>query len=131
VEQGVHALQLARLAQTDLVVQFTKDAAGHPVMTTARAPHGSTDWNPFIEPDDVIRRDAGTLRSVDCGNVTRLTVDTAAGPLALAIPDLSRLAVRNGSAELTCGPQQGSRVTVVYAARGAGAEGVLRGIEFQ
>jgi len=78
----------------------------------------------------VIRRDAGTLRAVECGSVTRLTVETVTGVLALTIPDLSRLAVRNGSAELTCGPQQGSRVTVIYAAR-AGAEGVLRGIEFQ
>lgn len=130
-EQRIHTLQLARLAQTDLAVQFTKDASGRQIMATTRAPHGATDWNPFIEPDDVIRRDAGTLRSVECGEVTRLTVETAAGPLALAIPDLSRLAVRNGSAELTCGPQQGSPVTVVYAARGSGAAGVLRGIEFQ
>jgi len=130
-EQRAHALQLAYMAQTDLVVQLTKDATGRATMTTARAPHGTTDWNPFIEPTDVIRRQAGTLRSVECGGVTRLTVDTASGRLALAIPDLTRLAVRNGSAELTCGPQQGSRVTVVYAEGGTGVQGVLRGIEFQ
>ena len=72
---------------------------------------------------------------VDCsGAVTRFLLDTAAGPLALAIPDPSRMQVRNGPGEFTCGPQTSTAVKVEYAVTRGGegkADGVMRGIEFR
>ena len=66
---------------------------------------------------------------------TRFLLDTAAGPLALAIPDPSKMQVLNSPGEFTCGPQPGqTAVIAVYAAgemKEVKADGVLRGIEFR
>ncbi len=128
-----YAAQLAYMAQTETAARFVRDANGRNQLVMTRVPHNTQDWNPFIEPADDVRRAQGTLREIDCsGEATRFLVDTAGGSVALAIPDLSRLQARNAPAELTCGPQPASPVTVVYAAGAVGkADGVLRGIEFR
>jgi len=134
-EERARASTLAYMAQTDLGVRLVRDASGRNRLVTTRVPHDTVDWNPFIEPGDDVRKVQGTLREIDCGSaVTRLMVETAGGPVTLAIPDLSHLQARNAPAEFTCGPQEGSAVTVVYAAgkvESTKSDGVLRGIEFR
>jgi len=81
---------------------------GRQQMVTTRIPHNATNWNPFIEPGDDMRSVQGTLREIECGEKgMRILVDTAAGPLKLAIPDPSHVQMRNAPAEFTCGPQAG------------------------
>lgn len=128
-----HASQLAYIAQTEPVARFVRDASGSNQLVMTRVPHKTEDWNPFIEPTDDVRRTQGTLREIDCGiDGTRFVVDTPSGPVAVSIPDLSRLQARNAPEEFTCGPQPRSPVTIVYAASPGGkSDGVLRGIEFR
>ena len=128
--ERAYADELRMLAQTDVVVQVTRDAKGQLRLVNKRTPYTSTDWNPFIEPGDQIRRAEGKLRVIDCGAETVFAVETAAGPLLLTIPDPQHVQMRNAPAEYTCGPQQPSDVSVVYAASGP-ASGVLRGLEFR
>ncbi len=45
----------------------------------------------------------------------------------LAVPDPSRVLMRNSTGEFTCGAQSGQRVQVEYAAQG----NVLRGMAFE
>jgi hypothetical protein len=135
-EERARASQLAYIASTDVAVRLARDSTGATKVVTTRVPHESTDFNPFIEPEDVVRRAAGALREIDCAeNATRFIVETPAGPIALAIPDPSRLQVRNGPPEFICGPQPAAAaVNVVYAAgelKALRADGVLRGIEFK
>ncbi|HYW46212.1 MAG TPA: tetratricopeptide repeat protein [Bryobacteraceae bacterium] len=134
-EERAHAATLAYVASTDVTVRLTRDAAGETRMETARVPHDTADWNPFILPEDQIRHVSGNLREVDCGGtVTRFLLDTAAGPQALAVPDPSRMLVRNGPGEFTCGPQSATAVKVDYAVTRSAdgkADGVIRGIEFR
>jgi tetratricopeptide (TPR) repeat protein len=131
--ERAHAAQLAFVASTDLAVRLAPDAEGRARMVTTRIPRHTHDWNPFIEPNDDVRRTTGVLREVDCsGNVTLVTVETEDGPLMLSITDPARVQMRNGPAEFTCGTQSGSSVAVVYAAsQQAGIAGVVRGIEFR
>ena len=119
------------IAQTDLGVQFSRDAGGHSQMITTRVPRQQTDWNPFIEPDDDIRRVQGTLRAIECGDVTAIQVEEAGKLLHLSIPDLQHVQVRHAPAEFVCGPQTPTQVTVDYARTpGARADGVVRGMAF-
>ncbi len=133
-DQRVRAAQLAWVAATEVAVRVARDPDGQTRMVATRVPRDTTGWNPFIEADDDVRRLSGTLREIDCtGAVTRFLLDTAAGPVAVAITDPSRMLARNAPAEFTCGPQTGAVVSVVYAAGtvpGIQADGVLRGIEF-
>ena len=123
------AAQLAHMAETDLAVQFTRDANGRPKLATARAPHNAPDWNPFIEPGDRIQRSEAVLQAVECsGDGIRVILNSENGPLALSMPDPSHVQLRNipaGSFEFTCGPQAVQRVTVEY-----NQAGLLRGLEF-
>jgi hypothetical protein len=122
-----HALELHHMADTDLAVRFTRDANGRGQLVTTRAPHNQTDWNPFIEPGDRMRRVEGTLREIQCsGTALRIGVNTTEGPLLLAIPDTSRVQMRNAPAEFTCGEQSARSVAVEYA-----VPDVVRGIEFR
>lgn len=129
------AAQLAYVAQTDLTVQFTRDANGHPQLVTTRVAHGAAAWNPFIEPGDHILRAEGQLRSIECsGNkVTGVGLDTKEGALKLAIPDPLHVLMRNAPSEFVCGAQASSTVSVEYAVFGktADGDGVLRGMEFR
>jgi tetratricopeptide (TPR) repeat protein len=126
-EERVRVSELIHMAETDLAVRFTRDASGQAQLATARAPHNQAGWNPFIEPDDRMRRVEGTLREIQCGGTgLRIGVAAPEGPLTLVIPDPSRVQMRNAPAEFTCGQQAPRRVTVEYA-----APDVVRGIEFR
>ncbi len=128
------AAQLAYVARTDLAVAFSRDANGRRQMVTTRVPHNASNWNPFIEPGDDIRRVQGTLREIECGDKgMRIVLDIAGGALTLAIPDPSHVQMRNAPAEFTCGPQPASPVTAEYAAAKApeNGDGVVRGLEFR
>ncbi len=132
--QRAQASGLAYTADTELTVQFTRDAKGNPQIATTRVPRGTKNWNPFVEPKDDIRRAAGQLRSVECDKdkMTGIAVDTGEGFLRLAIPDPLHVLVR-GATEFTCGPQPPRVVTVEYAAAANNPklDGVLRGMEIR
>jgi tetratricopeptide (TPR) repeat protein len=134
-EERARAAQLAYFAQTDMAVQLSRDADGRAQMVTTRVPHQTReDWNPFVESGDDLHSVRGSLLDVDCsGDVTRIRVETGDRVLTLAIPDPSRVRMRNAPEELVCGPQEQSTVLVEYAApkNGADSDGLVRGIEFQ
>ncbi len=130
------AASLRYMAETDLAVRFTRDASGQTQMVTTRVPHGTQDFNPFIEPQDHIRRVEGKLREIHCvaGQATGVAVDTAAGALLLAIPDPMHVLMRNAPAEFVCGAQAPRTVELEYAAseiKAANTAGVVRGMEFR
>ncbi len=128
------ALQLAYVAKTDLTVQFAEDANGQERLVTTRVPHGTTGFNPFIDPKDHIRHAEGTLREVQCGGgqLTGFVINASNGLLTVAVPDPLHVLMRNGPAEFTCGPQTARPVRVEYAAVPSTTEaGVLRGMEFR
>jgi len=90
------ASQLAYMAETDLAVQVTRDGDGRAKLATTRAPHNTPIWNPFIEPGDRMQRTEGTLKEIQCdGQLIRVSVTTAAGTLALTLPDPARVQLRN------------------------------------
>jgi len=130
--EHARAAQLAYTSQTDLAVQFARDSNGRAQMITTRVPHDS-DWNPFIEEGDDIRRLQGIVKEIDCGNkVTRFVVEVAGVRLRLAIEDPSRVRMRNAPPEFVCGPQTASQVLVEYAvSKNKGTDGIVRGMEFQ
>ena len=132
-EERAHAAELAYFADTDLAVRFTRDGNGRPQLVTARAPHGQTDWNPFIEPSDRIRRVEATLSEILCdGTTTRIVVITGRDRLRLGIPDPSRVQMRHAPPEFTCGPQAPRAISVEYAlGESKDLDGIVRGIEFR
>jgi tetratricopeptide (TPR) repeat protein len=123
----------AYIAQTDLGVQFSRDASGRAQISTTRTPHAETDWNPFIEATDDIHRVQGTLREIDCGAVTTIRIAAAGKSFKLAIPDLGHVQMRHAPADFVCGPQpMPARVTVDYAPMPGGAtDGIVRGMNFE
>ena len=131
-QERARAAQLGYFAQTDLAVQLSRDSNGREQMVTTRVPHES-DWNPFIEAGDDIRRVQGTVKEIDCGDkVTRFVVEAGAARLRLVISDPSRVRMRNAPAEFVCGPQEANQVLVEYAvAKNKGTDGVVRGMEFR
>jgi tetratricopeptide (TPR) repeat protein len=130
--ERARAAQLVYMAQTDLAVQLSHDSSGREQMVTTRVPHES-DWNPFIEAGDNIRRVQGTVKEIDCGDkVTRFVVDAGGARLRLAIEDPSRVRMRNAPAEFVCGPQEPNQVLVEYAvSKNQGMDGAVRGMDFQ
>lgn len=129
----LRAAQLIYIAETDVTEQFVTDADGHSRLAETRVPHGTTEWNPFIEPTDHIKKAMGQLQEVFCsgGKLTGFRVDTAGGRITVTVPDPQHVLMRNGPTEFSCGPQQPKRVAVEYAAgEGANSKGVLRGITF-
>jgi len=131
-----HAAQLAYVAQTDVAVQFSRDANGRTQLITRRVPHGTTDWNPFIEPGDEIRRAEGQLRSIDCqeNKVTGVSIQAADEQLNLSIPDPLQVLMRNAPNEFTCGAQSGVTVLVQFAiskSQAGNVNGILRSMEFR
>jgi len=130
--ERARAAQMAYMAQTDLAVQLSRDSSGREQMVTTRVPH-SSDWNPFIQAGDDIRRVQGSVKEIDCGDrVTRFVVEAGGARLRLAIEDPSRVRMRNAPAEFVCGPQETNHVLVEYAvSKNQGVDGVVRGIDFQ
>jgi len=126
-EERARAADLAYIVQTDLSVQFTRDAHGNPQLTTTRIPHGSTTANPFIEQNDRIRTIQGNLDEVQCtdGKLIAFRLQSPEGPLTLSVPDPTHIQIRNGPTEFTCGPQTPTKVKAEYT-----NEGILRGLEF-
>jgi tetratricopeptide (TPR) repeat protein len=120
------------IAQTDPGVQFARDASGHLQLLTTRKPHEKSDWNPFIEPQDDIRRVQGTLREIECGAVTTIRVQVAGKLVAFAIPDLQHVQMRHAPSEFVCGPQSPATQVIVDYARSPNAsiDGIVRGMEF-
>ena len=126
-----HAAQQAYIAQTDMNVQFTRGANGQTQLVTTRVPHATRDWNPFVQAGDDLRRVEATFEEVDCsGAVMRFRLLAAGKQLTVAIPDPSRVQMRNAPAEFVCGPQDNRQVLVEYAASPHG-DGLLRGMEFR
>jgi hypothetical protein len=129
------ASELAYTAQTDLTVQFSRDASGKPQLVTARKPHGSDEWNPFIEPGDRIMSIEGQLRKVECssGKITGFVVQGSPAAVEVIVPDPAHVLIRGGAPEFVCDAEDGRSVRIEYAAaekRGA-ADGVLRGMQFR
>lgn len=131
----VRANELAYMADTDLAVQFVHDSDGRTRLVETRIPHGTADWNPFIEPADRIRQAEGQLREIICaaGKLTGLVLDTTNGRITLSVSNPQRVLIRNGPGEFTCGPQSPRFVDIQYAAAYANAtsDGVVRGISFR
>jgi tetratricopeptide (TPR) repeat protein len=125
-EERQRAAELAWLADTELAVEIEGQK-----FHTVRVPVGGVQRNPFIEAGDRVQRTEATMRQVDCPeNGIQLVVDTAQGALTLAIPDPSRVQIRNAGSvafEFICGPQDARRVLVEYAPAGS----IVRGLEFR
>ena len=130
-EERSRAIELAEIAQTDVAVRFARDANGTSRLVTTRVPHDAPDFNPFIEPADLIGRVEGKLQEISCSETAKIVVQTATGALTIAMPDPLRVEMRNAPPEFICGLQPLSAVTVVYAIKPeAQTAGILRGIEF-
>ncbi len=134
--ERANALQIAYIAQTDLAVQFTRDANGRTQLVTTRVSHGTSDWNPFIEPGDQIRSAEGQLRSIECGDnkVTGVSIEAGNEQLRLSIPDPLHVLMRNAPAQFTCGAQASNPVVVQFAVSktpGSNIDGTLRGMKFR
>ncbi len=129
------ASQLAYTAETDLTVQFSRDATGKLQLVTARKPHASSEWNPFIEPGDRIISIEGQLRKVECksGTITGFVVQGAPAAVKVLLPDPAHVLISGGTPEFVCGAEDGRRVRIQYAAseQGGAADGVLRGMQFR
>ena len=127
IDQRALAHQMIMMGQTDLNVRFTRDSKGHEAIETTRIPHGSKDWNPFIEPGETVRYAEGTLARVQCaGILTGLMVHTPQGELALKVTDPQRVQLKNAPSQLTCGEHHAGHIKVEYVLPGA----VLKGLEF-
>ncbi|MCU1234095.1 MAG: hypothetical protein JWP63_2062 [Candidatus Solibacter sp.] len=109
------AAQLDWMANSELAVQFDGQK-----VRTVRVPVGAAAHNPFVEPGDRAERIEATLREVQCNEASiALVVDSARGPLTLAVPDPTRVEIRNAGGatfEFTCGAQSARPVSVDYAA---------------
>ncbi|HMF75227.1 MAG TPA: hypothetical protein VK604_06155 [Bryobacteraceae bacterium] len=130
-----HARQMAYTAATDLTVQFATDSQGHSQMVTTRVPHGTADWNPFIEASDHMRRATGTLGEVFCaaGKLTGFLLRTSDGAITVEVPDPLHVLMRNSPSEFFCGPMQEKPIEAEYTVvQTAGkTTNVLRGMTFQ
>ena len=133
LQERARAAELAYVAKTDLAVRFARDADGKMQLVTTRVPHGTTDFNPFVEPGDRLQVITGTLREVQCsgGRLTGFLVESQGGLLTLAVPDPLHVLVRKGPSEFHCGPQMAQSVKAEYAAAAEPGAGVLRGLEFR
>jgi hypothetical protein len=133
-EDRGRAAQLAYFAETDMTVRFARDSKGNLQLVTTRVPHGTSDFNPFIEPNDHIERVTGELKEVQCseGRLVGLVVKSeGSGTLSLAVPDPLHVMIKNGPSQFYCGPQPEKTVKVVYATAAEPGNGLLRGLEFQ
>jgi hypothetical protein len=134
-EERASALQMAYVAGTDLTVRFSRDSNGNLQIVTARKPHGSDDWNPFVEPSDHIILLEGRIQKVECsaGKITGFRIEGTRTNVEVQLPDPAHVLIRGGTPEFVCDAEDGRRVAVQYAApdqRGS-TNGVLRGMQFR
>ena len=129
------AMRMAYMAATDLKVRFATDSQGHSQVVTTRVQHGATDWNPFIEPSDDMRRAVGKLAEVLCkaGKLTGFRLRAADGPVIVEVPDPLHVLMRNSPSEFFCGRTQEKTVEADYAvvSEGGRTRNILRGMTFQ
>jgi tetratricopeptide (TPR) repeat protein len=134
-QERAAASRLAYIAETDLTVQVTHDVNGNLQMITTRKPHGTDDWNPFIEPGDDIRGIEGRIGKVECvsGKITGFTVVNASRAVEVRVDDPARVLITGGTAEFVCGTEDGRKVAIQYAAAGEHTTpaGLLRGMQFK
>jgi tetratricopeptide (TPR) repeat protein len=134
-EQRSSASLLAYMAGTDLTVQMTRDEQGQLQMMTARKPHGSDNWNPFIEAGDQIKHFEGKIRKVECSanKITGFEVANGTQDVKLSLPDPSRVMIVGGDPEFVCGAEDGRTVAIDFATVSAPGptDGLLRGMRFQ
>ena len=133
--ETAHARELAYIAQTELAVRFATDANGQRKMITSRVRRGASDWNPFVEPNDQLRKVEGILSDVHCADkrLTGIVVRSGTSAAQLAVHDPQQVLISNGPSEFMCGPQTDTKAVVVeYAAESGGSvTGVVRGIRFK
>ncbi len=131
----IRARQLAYTAATDLTVQFATDADGHSQMVTTRVPHGTTDWNPFVESSDHLQRAEGFLGEVLCtaGKLSGFVLRTGDGALTVEVLDPLHVLMRNSPSEFYCGPTSPKNVEADYAVMKAAGKtsNILRGMTFR
>jgi tetratricopeptide (TPR) repeat protein len=134
-EQKESAFRIRYFAATDLTVQLSHDANGELQVVTARKRHGSSDWNPFVEPNDDIRMVTGKIRRVECKGkqVSGFQIETSSSTIAIALTDPTRVLMSGGVAEFVCDAEDGRKVAIQYAASNkvTSTAGVLRGMQFQ
>jgi tetratricopeptide (TPR) repeat protein len=134
-EERATAIRLAYAAETDLTVQLARDGNGNLKMVTARKPHGSDDWNPFIEAGDKIHRAHGRIGLVECtaGKITGFRIEDSSTSIEVVLQDPSHVLIRGGTPDFVCGAQDGRTVEVEYAVSGEvpGQDGILRGMRFR
>ncbi len=131
--ERARAERLVYTADTELAVQFTRDANGRMQAVTTRVPRGMANHNPFIEPGDQMHQARGQLKTIECqGQITGIVVDAQEGTLRLSIPDPLHVQILNGPSEFQCGAQSPLPVVVSYASASDrdSTRGVVRGIEF-
>jgi tetratricopeptide (TPR) repeat protein len=134
-DQKMSARRTVLMADTDFTVQFATDAEGHSHIITTRVPHGTADWNPFIEPSDQIQHASGELTEVLCskGKLTGFVITTASDTVKVEVPDPFHVLMRNAPSEFFCGPMQARAVEADYAVtREAGRNrNILRGMTYK
>jgi hypothetical protein len=113
-----------------MTVEITVGPDGQRHFRTVRVPVSAPPRNPFIEAEDDARSAEGALRRVDCEqDGIRLVIAINSDTLSLAIPDPSRVQIRNAAGvkfEFVCGPQTERPVLVEYT-----SAKVLRGLELR
>jgi tetratricopeptide (TPR) repeat protein len=133
-DDRMHARRMAYMAATDLTVQFSTDAEGRSQMVTTRIPHGTTEWNPFIEASDHVQHANGRLGEVLCtaGKLTGFLLRTPQGMLTVEVDDPMHVLMRNSPKEFFCGPIAEQPVEVDYAVIQIAGKprNVLRGMKF-
>jgi hypothetical protein len=121
---------LIYFAETETSVEIAATPDGRREFRTVRVPVNAPPRNPFIEVGDDAQSVSATLDRIECADdAIRLIVTSGNGTLALAVPDPSRVQIRNAGGvkfEFTCGPQQSRPVLVEYNARN-----ILRGLEWK
>ncbi|MBS1856068.1 MAG: hypothetical protein JST11_11930 [Acidobacteria bacterium] len=129
-QERKRARDLQYFADTRLSVEIARGPDGQRIFRAVRVPVDAAPRNPFIEAGDDARSAEARLEIVECNDDgIRLVLGTAAGRLTLAIPDPSKVQIRNAGGvkfEFVCGPQRDRPVLVEYT-----AAGILRGLELR
>ena len=129
-QQRSRARTLVYFAETETSVEIAATPDGRREFRTVRVPVNAPPRNPFIEVGDNALSVAATLDRVECGgDAISLIVTSGNGALSLAVPDPTRVQIRNAGDvkfEFTCGPQQSRPVLVEY-----NAQNILRGLELK